>query len=265
MEGSLAALERRNLLSASLIVVVSDVLKEQLEHSGIAGERVLVSPNGVDVEHLARYRARLASEWREQIGRPQALTVGFVGTFGPWHGVELLPDLIAATPATQWILIGAGGPLHTRVKVEIDARGLGERVLMPGLVTHARALELLSACDVCVSPHVPNADGSRFFGSPTKLFEYMGLGKAIVASDLEQIGDVIEHERNGLLHSPGDVDAAAAAIERTLGDPDLRERLGAAALADATERYSWTARVRQILDALKTPERACTTPLKAVV
>jgi glycosyltransferase involved in cell wall biosynthesis len=121
---------------------------------------------------------------------------------------------------------------------------------MSGLVPHGRALELLSACDVCVSPHVPNSDGSRFFGSPTKLFEYMGLGKAIVASDLEQIGTVIESERSGLLHPPGDIDMAAAAIERLLGEAALRERLGAAALARARERYSWTAHVRRILDAL---------------
>ena len=86
------------------------------------------------------------------------------------------------------------------------------------MVERERALELLACSDVCVSPHVPNPDGTPFFGSPTKLFEYMGLGKAIVASDLDQIGEVIEHERSGLLCPPGDVDAAAAAIRRLLAD-----------------------------------------------
>jgi glycosyltransferase involved in cell wall biosynthesis len=250
MERPLVALERRNLLDASLIVVVSNVLKEQLLATGIAAERVLVNPNGVDVERLARYREHLAPEWRERAGQPEQPTVGFIGTFGPWHGVELLPELIAATPAARWILIGGGGPLHARVSAEIEARGLQERVLMPGLVPRSRALELLSACDVCVSPHVPNTDGSRFFGSPTKLFEYMGLGKAIVASDLEQIGTVIEHGHSGLLYPPGDIAKAAAAIDLLLGDAALRERLGTTALAHAEEHYSWTAHVRRILDTL---------------
>ena len=253
MEGPLAALERRNLDAASLVVVVSDVLRDRLLAVGIPAERILVDPNGVDVEQLAPYRSRPASEWRERAGQPQAPTVGFIGTFGPWHGVDLLPALIAATPPARWIVIGAGNPLHPRVCAEIEARGVGERVLMAGRVAHGRALELLSACDVCVSPHVPNADGSRFFGSPTKLFEYMGLGKAIVASDLEQIGAVIEHERNGLLHPPGDVAAATAAIERLLGDGALRARLGAEAYADARDRYSWGAHVRRIVDALVAP------------
>ena len=74
--------------------------------------------------------------------------------------------------------------------------------------------------DVLVSPHVANADGTPFFGSPTKIFEYMGLGKPIVASDLNQIGEVIEHERSGLLCPPGDVGAAfrEQVLERVAGD-----------------------------------------------
>jgi glycosyltransferase involved in cell wall biosynthesis len=250
MIGPLSALERRNLLDASLVVVVSEAMKEWLMAEDIPGQNILVNPNGVDVERLAPYRAKSAREWRERTDQLEAPTVGFIGTFGPWHGVELLPALIAATPETRWIVIGAGDPLYARVTGEIDARGLSDRVVLPGLVSHQTALELLSACDVCVSPHVPNADGSRFFGSPTKLFEYMGLGKAIVASNLEQIGAVIEHESNGLLHPPGDVAAAAAAIERLLADARLRERLGGAAFARAQECFSWTAHVRRTLDAL---------------
>jgi glycosyltransferase involved in cell wall biosynthesis len=136
------------------------------------------------------------------------------------------------------------------VRHEVEARGVSERTLLTGVVEHEQAVELLAACDVCVSPHVPNLDGTRFFGSPTKLFEYMGLRRPVVASDLDQIGEVIEHDRNGLLCPPGNVPAAAAAIRRLLDDADLRERLATAALEDAIERYSWTAHVRRILDAL---------------
>jgi glycosyltransferase involved in cell wall biosynthesis len=77
----------------------------------------------------------------------------------------------------------------------------------------------------------------------------MGLGRPIVASDLEQIGDVIEDERSGLLTPPGDADAAAAAVLRLLGDEPLRERLGAAALEEARATYSWDAHAQRILEA----------------
>jgi glycosyltransferase involved in cell wall biosynthesis len=254
--GTLTAIEQRNLHDASLIVVVSDALKDQLVEMGISTERVLVNPNGVDVDGLERLREHPVPEWRRRTGRPEAPTVGFIGTFGLWHGVKVLPALIAAVakqrPDVRWILIG-DGPLHGEVRTAIEDAQPAGQVEMTGIVPRARALELLAGCDICVSPHVPNPDGTRFFGSPTKLFEYMGLAKPIVASDLEQIGEVIEHERNGLLCEPGDASAAAAAVLRLLADKPLRARLGAAALEDARKRYSWGAHVRRILDAVTAP------------
>jgi glycosyltransferase involved in cell wall biosynthesis len=253
---ALRALERRDLLDASLIVVVSDALQEQLVAVGVEPSRVLVNPNGVDVERLRPFRSRPAHEWRAELGQPEAPTVGFVGSFGLWHGVRLLPSLIEAVardrPDARWILVG-GGLLYDEVAAEIDARGLSQRVLMTGVVPHERALSYLAACDVCVSPHVPNPDGSRFFGSPTKLFEYMGLGKPIVASALEQIGEVLEDGRTGLLCPPGDVAAASAAVVRLLGDEALRESLGAAALEKAKTAYSWKMHTHRILEALAAP------------
>jgi glycosyltransferase involved in cell wall biosynthesis len=248
---TLLAMEERNLRDASLIVVVSDVLKEHLvDARGIPAEKVLVNPNGVDVAALARLRERTPAQWREATGRPEAPTVGFVGTFGLWHGVKVLPAIIDAVgPGVRWVLVG-DGLLHQEVRDEIAARGLADRVELTGVLPHERTVEALAACDVFVSPHVPNPDGSRFFGSPTKLFEYMGLGRPVVASDLEQIGDVIEHERTGLLGAPGDAAAAAAAVSRLLGDAALRERLATAALDAAATRYSWAAHARRILDAL---------------
>jgi glycosyltransferase involved in cell wall biosynthesis len=179
--------------------------------------------------------------------------VGFVGSFGLWHGVRLLPSLIEDVarerPGARWILVG-GGVLYQKVAAEIKSRRLSERVRLTGVVSHDRALSLLAACDICVSPHVPNPDGSAFFGSPTKLFEYMGLGKPIVASALEQIGEVIEDGRTGLLCPPGDVEAAAAAVVRLLGDQALRKSLGDAALEEAKTTYSWEMHAQRILEAL---------------
>lgn len=248
----LTALERRNVHDASLVVVVSSVIKEELVADGVDPDRVLVNPNGVDVDRLAGARELTPEQWRARLGRVEAPTVGFIGTFGPWHGVRVLPHIAAAVRAAReevrWIVVGSGA-LFAEVEAEVERLGLRDRVDLTGVVPHERAVELLAACDVCVSPHVPNPDGTRFFGSPTKLFEYMGLGKPIVASDLEQIGEVIDHERTGLLCPPGDAEAAARAVLRLLDDEPLRARLGEAALADARERYSWDAHVRRILEA----------------
>lgn len=253
---TLMALEQQELLEASLVVVVSDALRAQLVDAGVDPSKILVNPNGVDVERLAPFRNGTPRDWRTKLGLPQTSTVGFVGSFGLWHGVRLLPSLIEAVAReraeARWVLVGAG-LLHDEVAAEIEARGLSTRVVLTGIVPHDRALSFLAACDVCVSPHVPNPDGSRFFGSPTKLFEYMGLGKPIVASDLEQIGEVLEDGRTGLLYPPGDVEAAATAVVRLLSDEALRESLGSAALEQAATTYSWKMHARRILEAV-TPD-----------
>jgi glycosyltransferase involved in cell wall biosynthesis len=253
LDDVLLALERKNTTEASLIVVVSEVLQEELIGFGIEPARILVNPNGVDLNRLEPYRSRSAEQWREKLGREHAATIGFVGTFGLWHGVLELPEIAARVRDkrhdARWILIG-DGRLHDQVRARIDELGLGDRIELTGIVRHEHTLELLAACDICISPHIENPDGTRFFGSPTKLFEYMALAKPIVASNLEQIGEVLENERTALLCPPGDPTAAAAAVVRLLDDEKLRGRLGAAALDEVREKYSWDLHVRRILEAL---------------
>ena len=70
---------------------------------------------------------------------------------------------------------------------------------------------------------MPLEDGSEFFGSPTKLFEYMAMGKGIVASRLGQIGDVLSDEETALLIEPGNARQLADAILRLSDSRELRE------------------------------------------
>ncbi|MFQ5654682.1 MAG: glycosyltransferase, partial [Planctomycetota bacterium] len=108
----------------------------------------------------------------------------------------------------------------------------------------------LAACDILASPHVDNPDGTTFFGSPTKLFEYMAMGRAIVASDLAQIGEVLEHRRSAWLVPPGDPAALAEGIGALLEDPGLRRRLGREARELAVERHTWRTHTRRIIERL---------------
>ena len=100
------------------------------------------------------------------------------------------------------------------------------KVIFTGSLPSEKVVEYLDASDILVSPHIPMPDGSRFFGSPTKLFEYMAMGKGIVASRLEQLAEVLEHDRTAWLVTPGDVEELAEAIRRLALDPAKREALG---------------------------------------
>ena len=99
-----------------------------------------------------------------------------------------------------------------------------------------------------LSPHIPNPDGTKFFGSPTKLFEYMGVGKDTIASELDQIGDVLKHNETAYLVPSGDVVALANAIAVVSGDELLRIKLGENARKEVVAKYTWERHVERILE-----------------
>jgi glycosyltransferase involved in cell wall biosynthesis len=148
------------------------------------------------------------------------------------------------------LMIGDGATLAS-VKRILSEGGALEAAAFTGLVPQEDGPEFLAACDVLVSPHVPNPDGTPFFGSPTKLFEYMAMGKGIVASDLDQIGEVLEHGRTAWLVSPGDVDALAAGLRRLMADRVLRDTLGAEARRQVLAQYTWRQHTKRTLDRLQ--------------
>ncbi len=246
------AFERIAFKSADVIVVVSDVVKKDILPLGADESKILVNPNAADPEVFSPEVN--GSAIRRQFGLDDATktVVGFIGTFTRWHGVEILMDAIKMICASHrnihFLLIGDGN-LKSRLELEVEEKKLGEFVKFTGLIPHSEAPEYLAACDILVSPHLGFEDGTRFFGSPTKLFEYMAMGKAIIASDLEQIGSIIRDGVNGLLIKPGDTSQLAEKIVSLADNPGLRRRLGLQAREDVMSKYDWKHNAQRVLDA----------------
>lgn len=247
-------IENAVLAAADRVVAVSDELASELCKRGIRRERIRSVMNGVDTEKL--HPEIDASDVRERYAfAPGQIVIGFIGSFGVWHGVPVLIDAYARMLAdqpdlrdrTRLLLIG-DGPGLPAARQQVANLGLEDVVIFTGLVDQERAPVVLSAADVLVAPHVPNTDGSVFFGSPTKLFEYMSLGRCIVASNLAQIGEVLEDEMDSLLVRSGDARSLANALARAIQDESLRKRLGDNARRSATSMHDWVNRVDSILD-----------------
>ncbi|HEU4766736.1 MAG TPA: glycosyltransferase family 4 protein, partial [Pyrinomonadaceae bacterium] len=153
--------ERLNLDAAARIFVVSEVERQNLEARGVPSAKIVVNPNGVDAE-LFRPGAG-GAEVRQELGiHADEVVAGFVGTFGPWHGVVQLAEAIKQVPAilrVRFLLVG-NGSLHGEVERLLQAETASGRVIFTGTVAHERVPQLLDACDILVSPHVPLADGS---------------------------------------------------------------------------------------------------------
>jgi glycosyltransferase involved in cell wall biosynthesis len=278
--------ERAMLRHSHLVVTVSDVLRDELVERGVEPARIVNYPNCIDERLFApsNYSAAQCAELRDKWGIARdSVVVAFVGTFGQWHGVDILAAAIEklALQQADWLqrqrvrfmLIGDGLKM-SEVRARVNNPEVAKFCVLTGLVPQGDAPAYLAASDVLVSPHVANPDGSKFFGSPTKLFEYMAMGKGIVASDLDQIGQVLSpglrlqegrgrepivtDPRLALLTSPGDVDELVAAIRFMIDNPAWRDALGANARREVLAKYTWSHHVDAILQGLARQDQAGT-------
>ena len=248
-------IEEYNLRNALLIIVVSTSLKETLTKKGIAEEKILVYPNGVDPQKYST--AIKGDEIKKKYRLGNYKVVGFVGTFGQWHGVVQMAKSInlffqldpRKKKKVKFLLIG-DGRLMPVVREVIHTNGYMDNVVFTGLVPQSEGPKYMGACHILLSPHIKNPDGSKFFGSPTKLFEYMAMGKPIIASDLDQIGDILEHKKTAYLIEPGNIRQLSNAIQVLLDDSKLREDLGKNARVEALKKYTWEKHTEKLLEKL---------------
>ena len=249
--------EEISLRCASLIVVVSNPIRQELLQRGIPRQRILVNPNAVDPDHF--HPGCGGEQVRQRIGLDaDEIVVGFVGSFSHWHGIPILQQAIrelfrvAPQERIRFLLIGTG-PLQGEMRTFLHDLEQSNRVIFTSMVSHHQVAAYLDASDILVSPHVPLPDGRPFFGSPTKLFEYMAMGKAIVASRLDQLAEVLKHNDTALLVNPGDVKQLMDAILLLSQDKRLRNKLGTRAREVAIAQHTWRNNVARVL-ALIQPE-----------
>jgi len=246
--------EEVSIASASLIVVVSEALRADLIAKGIEPRRILVNPNAVDPRQF--HPGSGGRECRARLGFDQQdVVVTFVGSFSYWHGVSVMAEAIrllllerdsASQPRIRFLLIG-DGPLCSEVRGCLKRFEESGSVIFSGIIPHDDVVSHLDASDIFLSPHVPMPDGRPFFGSPTKLFEYMSMAKAIIASDLDQIASVLRHKDTAWLVPPGSARDLASAIETLAADPKTRMRLGRRARESVMEGHTWAHNALQIL------------------
>jgi len=189
---------------------------------------------------------------RRGLGAPPR--VGYVGNLYPGRGVEMALELARRLPSARFEVVGGS-------EQDLDywrAKELPPNFVLHGFQPPGRLRPFYDQLDVLLMPYPRQAvvgptgtlDTSRWC-SPMKMFEYMASGAPIVSSDLPVLQEVLRDGENALIAPAGDVDAWQRAVERLLGDADLRERLAAAALDDLRRSYTWDARVERVLGSLR--------------
>jgi glycogen(starch) synthase len=195
------SLSRWVLRKARLVVCPSNALAEAARELGAAEVRVI--PSGVEVPPFVR----------EEVSPPEVL---FAGRLSREKGIL---ELVEAARGMELVVAG-DGPLRTQVPGAL------------GFVPHRELGELYERSAVVACP-------SHREGFGVVCAEAMAYGRPVVAGAVGGLLDLVVHEETGLLVPSRDVAALRAALERLLGDADLRHRLGAAARERIRKHFAW--------------------------
>ncbi len=221
------------------IIAVSNNLKVFLLENRIVKNpnTITVIPNAADVEAFRRHFD--AQVIKSSMGIPDTFIVMYTGTLQVWYAIE---DLISAfslilkeIPNALLLIVGEG---HAREKLEnlVHQLGILNNVKFMGYINHSKIPETISLADVVVAPF--KELGMTFFGSAIKIFEYLSAGKAIVATKIGQVAEVLQDQHTALLVTPSNIEELANAIIRLARDKQLRSYLEKNAKMEA-QKYSW--------------------------
>lgn len=266
------AMERIALRNADLVITVSKILGEEVAAAGVPQERIVVYPNCIDPEIFdpSRFSNTDNAALRKRWDIPaDAMVATFVGTFGTWHGVDFLANAVCRliNEDRDWVernrlhfLFVGDGLKMPAVRATLDDPKYRSFVTLTGLVSQNQAPAYLATSDIFLSPHMPNPDGTAFFGSPTKLFEYMAMARPIIASDLDQIGKVLrgtylsesEPEKPlAELFTPGDEEGFLVSLRRVVENPLAAADMAKRARRAALNSFTWNHHVGAILDRMQ--------------
>jgi glycosyltransferase involved in cell wall biosynthesis len=227
--------------AATAVVCVSAGVAAWARTVSSRPERVHVVANGVDP---TRIQPRTAPVTPADTTR---FTVGFLGTLKAWHGVDLLVAALAQLAGTDpsWHLLVVGdGPEREGLEDQVRRLSLSGRVEFTGALAPEEISGQLQRMDVACAPY---GAGDHGYFSPLKIYEYLAAGLPIVASDLGQIPDALDHGALGRLVPAGDVPALVEALAAVRANDSWRCRMRAASREVALTRHSWRSVVERIL------------------
>lgn len=202
-------LVRALLRPAAAVICVSETVAGAVRSAGVAA---VVIPNGVRVPDEVSVPAEPAE-------------VLYVGRLSPEKNVDTLVEAVGDLN----LVVAGDGPLRERVPNAL------------GAVPHAEVERLLERASVVVAPCEREGFGLA-------AAEAMAFGRPVVAAAGGALLELVADDETGLLVAPRDAPALRAAVQRLLGDRELRERLGAAARDRARDRFGWDAVIERTLE-----------------
>lgn len=257
-EGSLKyrairALETHVVSRADAVAVICEGLRGDLVARGVSADKIMVSPNGVDLELFGAPpppdRALAA-----RLGLDDAEVIGFIGSFYDYEGlddlVEAMPALVQHRPRAALLLVG-GGPMEEALREQATRSPVADRIHFVGRVPHQEVERYYSLIDILAYPR--KSMRLTDLVTPLKPLEAMAQGRLVAASNVGGHRELIEDGVTGLLFPPDDPSALAEALAGLLQDRSGWDARREVARAFVERERNWAvnvARYRPVYDRL---------------
>ena len=226
------------------VVVISDALKQAVMHEyDLTDEKILVAHDGAD---------KVQNTETLSLTPPDGIHVGYVGQLFAGKGMELIAQLPPLFPEGIFHIVGGN---EKDIAYWKECTKDYPNIIYHGFVTQKEAEQFRNSFDIVLAPyqstvttHGGSGDIAKWM-SPLKLFEYMAAKKAIIASDLPVLREVLTHQHNALLCSPEQPQEWVAALW-TLSDETKRLQLSEVAYQNFLQNHTWQQRAKNVLNNL---------------
>lgn len=245
------AIEATVFARSDLLAAVSWQVADYAVSRGARPDTVQIIGNGVDT---GRFHPGVEPATLETIP-DRTFVVGFTGSLKAWHGIDTLLRAFGAfhraCPDTHLLILG-DGPQRGWIEGYGEGAGFAGAMTITGWVDHAALAPMIARMDVATAPY-PRDDKHYF--SPLKLYEYLAMGRPVVASRIGQTAELLEGSDAACLLPPGDADALAEALSALHADPARRAVMARAAAAEG-RRHDWRQNARRVIELVESRRKA---------
>jgi len=234
-----------NLKHFKHLIVISDALKQDFQN------QYNIPRHKITTIHDAADEPRQYEKL--EFDQPNRFKVGYVGHLYPGKGMELIVELSIRCSWADFHIVGGNKSDLDYWTVKLKDL---KNIYFHGFIPPAETEKYRQSCDVLIAPyqrrvsvHGGGGDVARWM-SPLKIFEYMASGKAIIASDLPVLREVLIHEVTAILYEPEDIKAWANGLINLRDNAKVRNYLGKRAREEFQKKYTWKTRAERVLQSL---------------
>lgn len=241
----MARMETDAAINADQVITITNALRDELINRGVDGDKIVVVPNGVEASRFASRPKN--QDLAGQLGLQGKTVIGYVGSILNYEGIGLLLDaahmLKEERDDLAFLFVGDGAEL-AEYRARVETENLSEVVTFTGRVPHHQVEDYYSLIDICPFPRLPLPVCEMV--SPLKPFEAMAMEKAVIASDVDALAEIVIDGETGLLFKKGDSQSLAQSLRRMVNDPELQARVASSGRKWVENERDWKILAKQI-------------------